>query len=190
MTEREVRACWWSSEEKDAILQHSRTIVQRTKLHKKNEAFLAKTLNRAYHKACRVVNGNIATGRRRPLSDCDVAAFCNNDNLMSSKSLRCWAKRCEVRRGLEKHLTTEERQLHASFHRESVLKAASKALIPGSTVDGDDSSSACSVASRLDDELIGLYSMQTSAISRVFARMIGEADASFVKEHIKIGEQF
>jgi hypothetical protein len=181
MTEREIRACWWTSEEQDASHRHTRTIVQRTKHHPQNETFVAKTINRAYHKACRSVNVTFA--QDSPLSDVDIAAICSDDDLLASKSLRCWAARCEARRGLEKYLITEERQAHAALHRENVLSAASNAFIVQSSSAGDDTSSVCSVSTTVDDEMIGLCSVQTSAVSRVFARMIGEADAHFVKEN-------
>jgi hypothetical protein len=183
MTEREIRSCWWTSEEQDAIHLHARTIVQRTKQHPQNDVFVAKTLNRAYHKACRSVNSIYSQDPGSRLSDLEVSAICINDELLASKSLRCWTTRCEARHGLEKYLITEERQVHAALHRENVLSAASSAFIVESLAVRDDTSSVCSVSTTVDDELIGLCSVQTSAVSRIFARMIGEADAHFVKDN-------
>jgi hypothetical protein len=180
MTATELLACWWTLEEQEACHHNSRTIVKRTKHHKQNEEFVTKTLNRSYHKACRAVNKGFPQGSRSFLSDCDVASVCSDARLITSRSLSKWVSHCEARRGLEKYLITDERSIQATIHRENVLTAVANAFIFESSDSCIDTSS---VSTTLDDEMVADFSLQTSAISRVFARMVGEADANFVKDH-------
>jgi hypothetical protein len=183
LTPVEMLACWWTLEEQEECQQQSRTIVKRTKHHKQNETFVDRTLNRSYHKACHAVNNSFPEGSRSFLSDCDVAAVCSNGRLIASRSLSCWISHCEARRGLEKYMITKERLIQAAIHRENVLTAMANAFIFELSDSCLDRESASSVSTTLDDEMVAHFSVQTSAISRVFARMIGEADANFVKEH-------
>jgi hypothetical protein len=187
MSDDEIHACWWTSEENDTSRQHARMILQRTKQQPQSKAFIAKTLDRSYQKACVAVSRGFALGHRHPFSDEDVAEICKSEQLLGSKSLRLWASYCEGRRGLEGYLCNEERQTQSAIHRQLLLSKISDASAGTSLRSDDGNDSNCSVVAptgfTYHHELIAQLSIQSSAISRVFARMMGEADVLYVIEH-------
>jgi hypothetical protein len=183
MADHEVHACWWSSEEQNAYTQRARMILQRSKQQK--QAFISKTLDRSYQKACHVVSQSLALAHQ-PLSDLSVTQICSNDELVRSKSLHLWSTYCAGRRGLEGYLTTDERLTQSALHRQFLLSEIAGVTVTTMSIseDGHDSNFSGMVSeAALNDDLIAQLSIQSSAASRVFARMMGEADAQYVIEH-------
>jgi hypothetical protein len=178
MTDDEVVSCWWTSEDQKESRLQARLILKQAAQSLDAQDFVDTTVERAYQSACSAVY-NTVTSPSQCLTNESVAQLCSDEAIVTSNSLRLWTVSSGPLQGLERRMMTKQRQARALNHRRIVLQTFSKSAM---AMDSDDSSTCSGHGSVTahDDEMVASVSTQSSAIARVYARMIGDADLFFV----------
>jgi hypothetical protein len=177
MTEDEIFSCWWTSEEQETTRRQACVVMKRTMRNLDDKDFIAATIDHAYETASLAVYSSI-----EELTDESVTNLCSDEKIVDSEVLRMWTESCgPLHRGLERRLMTTERQSRSRSHRRNVLRSfLNSALI---IQDDDDESSTCSRSAGItlrDDDAVAAISIQSSAVARLYARMVGHADSFIV----------
>jgi hypothetical protein len=191
MTQEEIGSCWWTTQEQLHSRREARIVMKRIIGDAARKATMAATIDEAYREACSAVHK--ADGKRyQQPKDAEVAKLCEDCDVVTSDALRSWAlKFSNVQRGLERRLMTKERSEHAMNHRRKVLQAANLAKFVPMPSEGDDSSTCSndSTVTARDDGMIAAVSVHYSAVARVYARMVGDADTFIVRSENFIFER-
>jgi hypothetical protein len=178
MTDDEIASSWWTSGEQKEIRQLAGTMLMQACQSVVAMALVDTTVNRAYQSACSAIYNTVGSPRQH-LTNESVTQLCNDEAIVGSDSLRKWTVSCSPLHGLERPMMAKQRKARALDHCRTVLHTLSKSAM---TMDKDNTSTCSSHASvtALDDELVASVSIQSSAIARLYARMIGDADMFFV----------
>jgi hypothetical protein len=176
MTEDEIFSCWWTPEEQETTRQQARVAMKRTMRSLDDKDFIAATIDVAYETATLAVSSSIGK-----LTDESVTCLCSDERIVDSEVLHLWTQSCgPLHRGLERRLMSPERQSRSRSHSKNVLRSfLNSALI---IHDDDDESSTCSRSAGItlrDDDAVAAVSIQSSAVARLYARMVGHADSFF-----------
>jgi hypothetical protein len=179
MNDDEIVSCWWPSGEQKEIRQLAGTMLMQACQSVVATALVDTTVNRAYQSACSAIYNAVGSPRQHSTNESVTTQLCNDEAIVGSDSLRKWTASCGPFHGLERPMMAKQRKARALNHCRTVLHTFSKSAM---TMDKDDTSTCSSHASvtALDDELVASVSIQSSAIARLYARMIGDADMFFV----------
>jgi predicted RNA binding protein with dsRBD fold (UPF0201 family) len=154
MSQDEIDACWWSPSQMATSNTRADVLVEYTR--QQGKSFIAKTIDRAFDKALCLA--------KKLEAEHSASSSSLSSSSSSSSALRKWAIHCNARRGLEKYVTGHKLQLRmVNQHRQAVLS---------------------SVHSLATDDATMVISVRTSTASCRFARMMGDADAFFVRSEI------
>jgi hypothetical protein len=184
----ELVQCWWTPEEHERTLKQARHVVQLLKT--KHSKFLSQTLHQSYGMIHDMVSSSsLSCNLELPLKittvDTDEMESILQDSSFTllCDPIRRWCHQATVRRGLESavmvtfpkkynhkdmdhHQYYQNRQQHQQQYRQAVLKYQENIQCRQRTKERSDQS---------DNEIANLISPM-SLISRLYARMMGEAD--------------